>query len=361
MSLIITLARLVAIAASGFLLLSIANGTAQATKATGADLDAIYALALGVFVTAGIIGIAISAKRYALGGFLIFCLLCGEGYNFVKTAEREIASRETTQSATDTVLLSRETMRGTIKDAKAELTKAQQAVRDNAAAKSCLANCVLALGNAVIAAQAALDDANAEYAKTTRPPSTNGLAERSGFAAWMIDLLAAALKSLAMNGLAAGLVAFGAHGVVVPVQRKSRDTAQPEPVRELPRIIVSDEPEISPEAIFEAKKASALAIGGGITDEELAAVARLFRNDGEPDGSGPGGGGKVIRPRRWHRDEVRADLTERLARGEQFPSQRAMAAMYAVPTSTLSEWFSAWSSEGLTVKRQQIGRRKRVG
>jgi len=352
MSLIITLARLVAIAASGFLLLSIANGTAQATKATGADLDAIYALALGVFVTAGIIGIAISAKRYALGGFLIFCLLCGEGYNFVKTAEREIASRETTQSATDTVLLSRETMRGTIKDAKAELTKAQQAVRDNAAAKSCLANCVLALGNAVIAAQAALDDANAEYAKTNRPPSANPLADRSSIPAWVIDLAAAALKSLAMNGLAAGLVAFGAHGVTVPARKEAATVA---PAVELPRIAVSEEP--APMALTAAKDGGQSDFGA-VSEFELAKVAALFRGDLEPDGPN---GGNVIRPKRFTREEVRADLTSRIERGEAWPSQRALAAQFGLKPSTLSEWFTQWAAEGNGFNRQQIGRRKAVG
>ncbi len=356
MSLIITLARLVAIAASGFLLLSIANGTAQATKATGADLDAIYALALGVFVTAGIIGIAISAKRYALGGFLIFCLLCGEGYNFVKTAEREIASRETTQSATDTVLLSRETMRGTIKNAEAALVKAQNAVTDNAAARDCLKNCVLALGNAVIAAQAALDKANTDYAKTNRPPSANPLADRSGFAAWVIDLAAAALKSLAMNGLAAGLVAFGAHGVTVPARKEAATVA---PAVELPRIAVSEEP--APMALTAANDGGQSDFGG-VSEFELAKVAALFRGDLEPDGNGgPGGGSKVIRPRRWERDELRADITERLARGERFPSQIAIHRAYGVPQGTLSGWFKQWAAEGNSIPRQQHGRRKAVG
>jgi len=356
MSLIITLARLVAIAASGIILLTIANSTVDATGATGSDAEAIYALALAVFVTAGIIGLAWSAKRYGLALFLGICLISGEAYNFLKTAEREVTSREAAQSATDTALLARETLRETIRDARAALQKAQAAVTDKSAEKTCVKNCAQLLGNAVVSAQANLDRAEAAYAQTARPPSATPLADRAGIAAWMIDLMAAAFKSLAMNGLAAGLVAFGAHGATT---RNEVLHVAKQVQAELPKVIVSDE--LAPEAVFAATKTAALATNDNVTSLELATVAALFRGEIEPEGPDGNGGGRVIRPRRWHRDEVRADLTERLARGEQFPSQRAMAAMYAVPTSTLSEWFSAWSSEGLTVKRQQIGRRKRVG
>lgn len=99
---------------------------------------------------------------------------------------------------------------------------------------------------------------------------------------------------------------------------------------------------------------------GNVTEFELAKVAAFFRSDIEPAG-GPGGGGRVIRPRRWQRDEVRADLTERLNRGENWPSQRSMASTYGVPTSTLSEWLKHWAEEGEEVRRQRIGRRKMVG
>lgn len=97
-----------------------------------------------------------------------------------------------------------------------------------------------------------------------------------------------------------------------------------------------------------------------VSESEIANVRALLlaAND---DPSGPDGGSKIIRPRRWLRDEVRADLEARLAAGEQFPSQRAMSAMYGVPTSTLSDWFIAWSEEGAEIERTRVGRRKMVG
>lgn len=357
MSLIIILARIVAIAASGLILLTISNGTIEATKASGADAHAIYALAVGVFVTAGIVGLAWSAKRYGLSLFLVACLLAGEGYNFLKTAEREVASREASQNANKNGLRARETLEGVVAKAETAWIAAQQAVADNAAKKGCVKECPKMLLSSVDSAAAGLNTAREKLAALDLPPSATPLADRSGFEAWMIDLLAAALKSLAMNGLAAGLVAFGAHGVSVRAT-----VAQPEPARDLPRIIVSDDPAISPEAVFEAKRAAALASDGGVTDEELATVAALFRGDIEPDGNGGGpGGGKVIRPRRWQRDEIRADLTERLAKGDSFPSQVAMSRMYGVPQSTLSNWFDQWSAEGREISRRQVGRRKMVG
>jgi len=360
MSLIITLARLVAIAASGIILLTIANSTVDATGATGSDAEAIYALALAVFVTAGIIGLAWSAKRYGLAIFLGFCLISGEAYNFLKTAEREVTSREAAQSATDTALLARETLRETIRDARAALQKAQAAVTAKSAEKTCVKNCAQLLGNAVVSAQANLDRAEAVYAQTDRPPSATPLADRAGIAAWMIDLMAAAFKSLAMNGLAAGLVAFGAHGEAVTVVKTASTVADQvlANAAPLPRIIVADEP--APEAVFAAKKAEAIATDGGVTDLQLAAVAALFRGDIDPDGNG-GGGGKVIRPKRWARDAVRADLAERIAQNAGFPSQSAMAKAYGVPEATLHGWFKQWEAEGQTVRRQQDGRRKRVG
>ena len=95
-----------------------------------------------------------------------------------------------------------------------------------------------------------------------------------------------------------------------------------------------------------------------VSEADLSNVRMLFAANDDP--SGPDGGSKIIRPRRWLRDEVRADLEARLSAGEQFPSQRAMSAMYGVPTSTLSDWLLVWAEEGARINRTQIGRRKMV-
>lgn len=97
------------------------------------------------------------------------------------------------------------------------------------------------------------------------------------------------------------------------------------------------------------------------SEHDLASVrAMLMAANDDPSG-GPDGGSKIVRPERWTRDQVRADLQARIDRGENFPSQRAMSAMYGVPTSTLSDWFRQWSDEGAEIERTKVGRRKMVG
>lgn len=98
-----------------------------------------------------------------------------------------------------------------------------------------------------------------------------------------------------------------------------------------------------------------------VSDFDMSKVAALFRNDVEPDGNGGGNGGNVIRPKRFTREEVRADLTARIERGEAWPSQRALASQFGIPTTTLHDWFAVWAREGNAINRQQIGRRKAVG
>ena len=57
-----------------------------------------------------------------------------------------------------------------------------------------------------------LGAARAVLANMKAPASATPLADRLGAPAWMIDLLTAALGSMAANGLGCGLIAFAAHG-----------------------------------------------------------------------------------------------------------------------------------------------------
>ena len=118
----------------------------------------------------------------------------------------------------------------------------------------------------------------------------------------------------------------------------------------------------APMAAVAANDATGQSDFGTVSEFELAKVAALFRNDVEPDDNGgPKGGNVVVRPRRWQRDEVRSDLETVIQSGGSFPSQRAMAAKYGVPTTTLHDWFVAWEAEGQAIRRRQEGRRKVVG
>jgi hypothetical protein len=113
-------------------------------------------------------------------------------------------------------------------------TSAEAAVRDKAADKGCRENCRMLLQSAVDAAQREVAAARAEFDELTRkesarlkdrctaakaavatlPPerSATSLADRLRVPGWALDLLVAALRSIAANGLGAALIAFGAHG-----------------------------------------------------------------------------------------------------------------------------------------------------
>ena len=121
---------------------------------------------------------------------------------------------------------------------------------------------------------------------------------------------------------------------------------------------------VQPPAVTSERPAQASDTSGqtdypALSDADLSNVRMLFVANDDP--SGPKGGTKVIRPERWTREEVRADLQARIDNGESFPSQRAMSQMYGVPTSTLSDWFRVWSEEGAEIERVKVGRRKVVG
>jgi len=62
----------------------------------------------------------------------------------------------------------------------------------------------------------AVTDARADLTAFKAPPSASPLAERIGWPAWVLDLVMAALGSIALNGLACALMAFGSHRKAAP-------------------------------------------------------------------------------------------------------------------------------------------------
>jgi hypothetical protein len=76
------------------------------------------------------------------------------------------------------------------------------------------------------------------------------LADRLGIEPWKIDVLIAALGSIAINGLACGLMIFGAHGRRVPTVMPEVITPVPAPVpvRSRLKLVASHQPAVS---IFE--------------------------------------------------------------------------------------------------------------
>ena len=114
------------------------------------------------------------------------------------------------------------------------LGTANEAVVSNAALQGCKANCRFLLEQAVKDAQAEVaaarsdihsaaagaqraheaevNAARAELAANPVPASASPFADRVGINPTSLDLLTAALGAIALNGLAACLIVFGAHG-----------------------------------------------------------------------------------------------------------------------------------------------------
>lgn len=208
------------------------------------------ALAAGIAVGALAIGAAWEQRRRALAFVIGIALLCGEAFGLVATAERIIAQRDGAQTTITAAHAQREALRRRLEDAekahasastspRLEAATAAKAAADNAtlakaAERGCAANCRALLEQQVISAGAELaaarieseqrrtDAAAAVKAARTAlevahvPPSATPLADRIGLAGWQLDLIAATLGSLAVNGLAAALLVFAGHGKHAP-------------------------------------------------------------------------------------------------------------------------------------------------
>lgn len=204
------------------------------------------AIAGGIGIGALCIGAAWADGRAAVAAWLIVAILAGEGFGFLMTADRLIVGREAqqvplrvaqeayakaekrVQDAEDALATAPATS-PRLTTALAAKSAADAAVVEKSAERGCLVNCrqllqgqVDAAAGEVALARAEIDVARKglvdelEVARTAltsmKPPvSTAPLADRLGWPAWVLDLLMAALGSMAANGLACGLTAFSAH------------------------------------------------------------------------------------------------------------------------------------------------------
>jgi hypothetical protein len=177
---------------------------------------------------------------------LVAALVAGEAWALLQTAERTIAHRDHQQAPLRAAADTRTKAAERIKVAEADLaaigdtprlvkaqaakTAADAAVVAKSAEKGCAVHCRHLLQAQVDAAAAEIAAARTEIAtmragaadrlKQARtdlaalpvPASAAPLADRLGMEAWRLDLVHAALASIAANGLAAFLLAFAAHG-----------------------------------------------------------------------------------------------------------------------------------------------------
>jgi hypothetical protein len=211
------------------------------------------ATALGVLCAAACIHRAWSAERRGLALFLGCCIVAGELFGLLQTANRLVAASEAHQAPLRDGLAQRDKATKRVEAAKAalnsvpatserlrlaEATKAAAdvAVVDKSSERGCRENCrqllqaqVDAAAADVEKARAALDAGRAraerELASATTalaglraPESPTPFADRIGMSPWALDVAMALLGSLAMNGLGCALVAFGAHRSRVRVE-----------------------------------------------------------------------------------------------------------------------------------------------
>jgi len=203
-------------------------------------------LAAGVAVGSLAIGAAWEQRRRVLACIISIALLCGEAFGLVSTAERIIAQRDGVQTSIHAARAKHDNARRELEKAEAELARADTSERlqraeaaraaadaaalTKAAERGCAANCRALLEQQVSAAAAEVDAARADstgkrnaatYAvarardalkAAPAPASSTPLADRLGLQGWQLDLVVAALGSLAVNGLAATLLVFAGHG-----------------------------------------------------------------------------------------------------------------------------------------------------
>lgn len=201
------------------------------------------AVAIGLIAGSACVGSAWRSKRRLLAVLLGVALVAGEIFALISTGERIIAHRDAVAIPDRTAARQRQEARASLDAAKAAipttsarldkaeaaLSTANAAVATSAAERNCAANCRALLEQQVATArteqaaartafdedrnraQTALATAQQKLDSIHAPLHRVGLAERLGVSAWALDLMSAALASLALNGLGAGLIAFGSH------------------------------------------------------------------------------------------------------------------------------------------------------
>jgi hypothetical protein len=180
----------------------------------------IIAVAAGVI--AGSIVIGQSGWRWAL--VIGIALLAGEAYALLSTAERVIAARAAV-SAPHVAQEARRTKAENRVDAAVQAkAEADAAAIAKAAEKACAKNCRVLLEGAK---QDAANELRLAREALDALPAPTGeaapLASRLGVEAWVVDLVSAALASIACNGLACALIAFASHAPAT--LRESRTVA----------------------------------------------------------------------------------------------------------------------------------------
>lgn len=180
--------------------------------------SAVTTLALAAGIIVGSICIGTNAQRGLAWGIAL-AMLAGEGYALVGTADRIVTMREVQQAPLREATARNAAARTRLETAEKAHKAAVDAARDKAAEKGCKQNCAALLQSAIDAAAREVTDARTALSDAPAPASPSPLADRLGIQPWALDLIVAALLSIGLNGLAAVLIAYGAHSPR-PAERK---------------------------------------------------------------------------------------------------------------------------------------------
>lgn len=172
----------------------------------------LISLSAGLIAGSAVVGICWNYRRAVLALLIGSAIVAGEAYTLIQTAERTLASRDDKQAPIAAAEASRILAQARIARATDAKASADKAVLAKASEKSCAVNCRALLEQQVSDAKRELDAARAALGSMPVVGSPSPLADRLGVDPWKVDLAAAALISIAANGLGAFLIAFAAHG-----------------------------------------------------------------------------------------------------------------------------------------------------
>ena len=131
-----------------------AHTTVQATGGYSSEhAPVVLAVAIGVAVGAICIGRAFREHRFALGAAMVLCLVAGESYGLLSTAERIIAAREARQVPVTASAARRLAALDRVAAAERAKAAADTAALTKASEKGCAANCRQILESTQHAAQ----------------------------------------------------------------------------------------------------------------------------------------------------------------------------------------------------------------
>lgn len=279
----------------------------------------VAALSAGVFAGARVVG---AKATGTIAAVIIAALLAGELYNFSATGERIVVERE----AVAAPLRARSEARGAAERRQSEVsaapvrserlslaleaqTKARSAYEKElreggrckticnalkADADKASAEVTAAANEAQNLHAAAVAAAKADVAANPLPASATPLADRLGWAPWVLDLIMAGLLSVGANGLAGVLVAFGARhetdeqsdfsvsGLDAPALRAMVSGEFPDPLPPKPR--KRRKPDQFPENVVSFQKhpvVTALKSNGGSvsSNQELADLMQVSKGE----------------------------------------------------------------------------------